>query len=234
MHHTARLLLFDLDGTLLRSNGAGRRALDAAFRERFPGWAEPTEGVSFAGATDALIVEEVFARRGLDATAARAARRELLDRYVEHLGAILRAELGTVQALAGVVPLLERLRGEPVAGVGVLTGNVEGGARLKVEAAGLPWSFDVGAFGDEAETRVDLLPLALTRHAERTGVRLAPAAAVIVGDTPKDVAVARAHGARAVAVATGFAPRAALVASEPDVLLDDLADLDAALAALLE
>lgn len=218
-----RLLLFDLDGTLLHSDGAGRRALDAAFAERC-GWEDATAGVSFAGSTDPGIVADVFARFGRDPGEAAEEAPHLFACYVRHLEAQLATRAGSVRALPGAPELLPALaaRGDVV--LGVLTGNVEGGARLKLAAAGLSWSFAVGAFGDEAPTRPDLLPVALTRTRALTGRSLAPADVVVIGDTPRDVEVARVHGARAVGVACGFAPREDLVAAEPDVLLEDLAD----------
>ncbi len=227
-----RLLLFDLDGTLIRSNGVGRAALDSAFAERC-GWEEATRGLSFAGATDIGIVRDVFARFGRSADEAAAACPDLLGSYLRHLEALLARSPGAVVTLTGVNALLAGLRARDDAVVGVLTGNVEGGARLKVAAAGLEWSFRVGAFGDEAPTRPDLLPLALERAAAVTGRSLQAERAVVIGDTPLDVAVARAHGARAVGVHTGFASREALAASRPDVLLDDLGATEEALAALL-
>ena len=227
-----RLLLFDVDGTLIDTRGAGRRALDLAFEERF-GWIDATAGISFSGATDPWILEQVFSKHG--STPADAAREAgaFLPRYVAHLGALVRApEPGMVcEALPGVRFLLEHLDERDDCLLALLTGNVEGGARAKLAACGLSEFFDLGAYGDEAPQRNDLLPVALAR-ANATGASFGAEDAVVIGDTTRDVAVARAHGARAVAVATGLCPRDELVASAPDALLEDLSPLDEVLAAL--
>lgn len=233
MRRGVRLVLFDLDGTLLVSDGIGRRALDLAFAERF-GWERATDGVSFAGATDPGIVRDVLVKYDLDPARADAEAGPLLSTYVRHLEALITRGAGRVRALPGAAAVLDALapRGDVV--VGVLTGNVAGGARIKVGAAGLPWSrFAVGAFGDEATTRPGLLPVALERARAATGRALRPEDAVVVGDTPRDVEVAKVHGARSVAVGTGFATRESLEAEAPSVLLDDLADLAASLEAVL-
>jgi len=233
MRRRTRLVLFDLDGTLLISDGIGRRALDAAFAERF-GWAEATAGVSFAGATDPGIVRDVLGKHGVDPGRAGEVEQPLLATYLAHLQALVAAGQARVRALAGAAELVADLARRDDVIVGVLTGNVEGGARIKVGAAGLDWSrFAVGAFGDEAPTRPGLLPVALGRARAASARPLRLEDAVVVGDTPRDVEVARAHGARAVAVATGFATRADLEAEAPCALLADLADLAAALRAVL-
>lgn len=228
-----RLLLFDIDGTLVTTKGAGKRALDVAFAELF-GWEEATRDVRFGGMTDPLIVREVFARRGLDAAAADAARERVLERYVPALERELGRRREDAVSLPGVRALLEHLlprRADCV--LAVLTGNVERGARLKLRATDLEGYFDLGAFGDEGPTRPDLLPVALERAARLTGRRFDARAAVVIGDTPADVAVARAHGARAVAVATGASSQDELRRHTPDVLLGSLAHLPAAVDALL-
>ncbi|MGE0707236.1 MAG: HAD family hydrolase [Planctomycetota bacterium] len=228
-----RLVLLDLDGTLV-GGGVGRRALDRAFLARY-GWERATSGVSFAGMTDPGIVAAVFGRFGRADAAAE--QRALLADYVRELGALLAAcEASPVHALPGAAAYLARLSGAARYEVAVLTGNVEGGARLKLRAAGLgDGFFRVGAFGDDATTRPGLLPVALAR----ANALLTPGApawraaeCVVVGDTPRDIEVARAHGARAVAVASGACSRAELDAHAPDVLLDALEPLEEALAAL--
>lgn len=228
-----RLVLFDLDGTLLRSEGLGRMALDAVFRNRY-GWSNATRDVDFAGAIDPEIVAQVFVQHGQDAARARAEERGFFADYVAELRRLVRAGARPCRALPGVPALLARLRHESVV-PGLLTGNVEGGALAKLDAAGLERFHEVGAFGDEARTREALLPLALRRANARRGRRrpFVAADAVVVGDTPRDVAVARAHGARAIAVATGFASREALEAAGPDALLDDLGCVERSVEALL-
>jgi phosphoglycolate phosphatase-like HAD superfamily hydrolase len=229
-----RLLLFDIDGTLVHTAGAGRRAIDAALLELF-GWTAPTAGIHFGGMTDPLIVREVFERRG--ESAARAARElpRIVPAYLRHLEAELERGRDGCRSLPGTAALLEALGARAAeCVVALLTGNIEGGARRKLAACGLPWeAFRCGAFGDEGARRVDLLPVATARARACTGRAFDPREAVVIGDTPADIEVARAHGAVAIAVATGASSREELVAHEPDVLLEDLADVEAVLRLLV-
>lgn len=225
-----RLLLFDIDGTLVRTDGAGRRALDAALAELY-GWEAATRGLWFGGKTDPLIVRETFALRGESPERAAAELPRIAPVYLRHLERELAAGRAGCASLPGITALLDALcarEGECL--VALLTGNIEGGARRKLEACGLAWAtFRCGAFGDEAPRRVDLLPVALERARACAGRAFDPRAAVVIGDTPADIEVARAHGALAIAVATGASPRESLAEHAPDVLLDDLSDVDAAL-----
>ncbi len=212
------LLLFDIDGTLLRTRGAGRDALDEAFR-RVCGWDGATAGISLAGATDGGIVASVAARFGrawrdddppFDVGAVREAYLEALARRL--------AEPGRVEVCAGVHALLRGLAGR--AHLALLTGNWRAGAALKLRAAGLDLPWIDGAFGDDAADRNCLVPIARAR-ADAAG--LGYRHLVVIGDTPADVACARAGGAVAVVVETGFASRDELAAARPDLVLPDLA-----------
>jgi phosphoglycolate phosphatase len=226
-----RLLLFDIDGTLVHTSGAGRRAIDAALRDLY-GWNDPTAGLAFGGMTDPLIVREVFLRRGLAAEQVAEAMPRLVPIYLRHLERELEVGRAGCRALPGVRELVLALCGrQRECLVALLTGNVEGGARLKLAACDL-WGpyFRFGAYGDDGARRVDLLPVAL-RRARALGVE--PREVVIIGDTPADIEVARAHGAIAVAVATGASSKDELARHAPDALVDDLADLQAAMRLLL-
>lgn len=213
------LLLFDIDGTLLRTRGAGRDALDEAFLA-VCGWRDATAEISLAGATDGGIVAGVAARFGaldprtgaphVDVPRLRAAYLAALERRL--------GEPGRIEVCVGVRALLDALRGR--AHLGLLTGNWRAGAALKLAAAALDRSWVAGAYGDDATDRNLLVPVARAR-AEAAGIR--PRRVVVIGDTPADVACARAGGAVAVAVETGFASPDALAASRPDLLLPDLA-----------
>lgn len=209
------LLLFDIDGTLLRTQGAGRQALDEAFLA-VHGWADATAGVSLAGATDGGILAAVSARFGpVDEAAVR-------TRYLTRLAERV-VEPGRATACPGVHAVLERLAGR--AHCGILTGNWRAGAAVKLRAVGLerpatgptPW-FE-GAYGDDSADRDALVPMA-RRRAEEAGLSFDRV--VVIGDTPADVRCARAGGAIAVAVETGFATREELRAAAPDLLLSDL------------
>ncbi len=214
------LLLFDIDGTLLRARAAGRESLDEAFF-RVCGWRGATEGVSLAGSTDSAICRAVGARHGCgwdgpdsaapyDVAAVRAA-------YVQALEVRL-SEPGRASACPGVHALLDRLAGR--AHIALLTGNWLEGAARKLAAIGLAHDrFVIGAYGDDAVTRDGLVPVAEAR-ARAAGLRWRRA--IVIGDTPADVSCARAGGAVAVAVETGFATRSELERAAPDLLLPDL------------
>ena len=217
-----KAVLFDIDGTLVRFDGAGRRALvDAACRvtrlstQLVEG---VVDGIDFRGNTDALIVEEIA--RGLDVTSPRFAS-DLLRTYVTLLGA--RITDTSRELMPGVIESIELLSAseQPIL-VGCLTGNIREGARIKLEAIGLGHLTErPGGYGDDGRRRNEIAEVAVGR------LRAAGVSArdvFVVGDTEHDVAAARAAGARAVAVATGWTPRRELERSGPDALLDDLSD----------
>lgn len=224
------LLLFDIDGTLLRTGGAGREALDDAFAHVF-GWPQATRSVPIAGSTDSAIVRGVASRFGHvwddDAPTAQAVK----TAYLAALSARIDVA-GRVEACPGVHALLDGLAamGPGATAIGLVTGNWRAGARAKLGSIGLGDRFAVGAYGDDAVDRNALVPIACAR-ARAAGLTFDRV--VVIGDTPADVACARAGGALAVAVETGFAPREALVASGPDLLLPDLAAGSEAFHALL-
>jgi phosphoglycolate phosphatase-like HAD superfamily hydrolase len=202
------LILFDIDGTLLRSEGAGRDALDAAFLALY-GWKNAMEGISLAGSTDGCILQEVADRFGnFDSD-------QLQAQYLLELSHRLRAP-GRAQALPGVHRAVATLQKHAV--VGLLTGNWRQGAEIKLRAIDLWWEAP-GAFGDDAKDRNALVPFA-RRRAAQAGVQLGRV--VVIGDTPKDVACARAGDAIAIAVETGFSDPDALRASQPDLCLVDM------------
>lgn len=209
---TGALVLFDIDGTLLRTRGAGREALDEAFR-RVHGWERATEGVHIAGSTDEVIVRAVAARYDAAGAVRIDAVREV---YLEVLARRLR-EPGRVERCPGVEALLDRLAGR--AEVALLTGNWSDGAAIKLAAAGLGDRFAWGVWAEDGPDRDALLPVA-RRRAQARG--LSVDRAIVIGDTPADVACARADGGLAVAVETGFAEPDALARARPDLQVRDL------------
>ena len=222
-----RLVLWDIDGTLVDSAGHGRHAFDDAFQAVV---GRPLEGeYEFAGRTDhqiALTMPEGVT--GADGH---------LPRVLEQLAAALERRKHLIRdegrAYPGVPEALAAIAGRDDAAQSLLTGNLEANAVVKLAAFGLDrWlDFELGAYGsDPHEERSDLVAVARERAEGKLGVTVHP---VLVGDTPLDVQAARQSGARAVAVMTGFASEAELRASEPDALLQDLSDTDAALAAIL-
>jgi phosphoglycolate phosphatase-like HAD superfamily hydrolase len=229
------VVLWDIDGTLVTTAGAGRRAIDRAFLE-LHGWSDATKDVRMDGRTDPWIVDEVFRLRGLEQHRFSSARRAVLARYVERLD----AELETPPPgrpfgpLPGVVAALEMLAGRDDCVLGLLTGNIEQGAKRKLARFDLWRYFPFGAWGDDADERPALLPVALLRAKVRHGVPFEPGHAVIVGDTPRDVAVGQAHGARTIAVATGGGyGLEELAATKPTHLFPDLSCTAAFVQAIL-
>jgi phosphoglycolate phosphatase-like HAD superfamily hydrolase len=209
--------LFDVDGTLLRTEGAAREAFVAAVRDVL-GADDDLAGIEFAGRTDHVILGDILARHRRDAEPGLIAG--FWDAVMSRMDVAFPPGRGRV--LPGVTELLEAIDREPDAVSTLLTGNTARMARLKLDRFGLTEWFDSGTFGDEAEHRDALARLAVERVAERYGVP--PERCIVVGDTELDVQCARASGAHVVAVATGARTRAELERHAPDLLLDDLAD----------
>jgi phosphoglycolate phosphatase-like HAD superfamily hydrolase len=221
-----RLILFDIDGTLLRDERAGKRAVRDALVEVF-GTTGPITEYSFAGRTDPEIVRDLLRAGGIEDREIDARLPELWRRYVENLEREIRAV--EVRPLPGVAPLLERIEGAGGPLVpGLLTGNVREGARIKLEAAGLGFGrFRVGAFGSDHAHRPELPAIAARRAREAVGLEFAGKEIVVIGDTPLDVACGAHLGVRTIAVATGRHPFDELAACGPDHVFRDLADVDA-------
>jgi phosphoglycolate phosphatase-like HAD superfamily hydrolase len=210
--------LFDIDGTLIASGGAGKAALEAALAEVF-GIGRIIDKLQLSGRTDRAIVGDLFRMHGLADT--DEARRRLLEAYLSHLPRCL-AE-GDGRVLPGVAELLAELRGRGDVLVGLLTGNVRAGAKVKLGHFGLDEHFACGGFGDGWLDRDDVAREALA-EVRRLVRDVRPERVWVIGDTPLDVRCARAVGARALAVCTGWHSRAELAESRPDLLLDDLSD----------
>ena len=223
-----KLLLFDIDGTLLLTGRAGEHALRAAFRERF-GVEDDLSSISFAGSTDGAIARQMFAPHDIPPTAENIA--DLFDGYVHHLALELPRREGKV--LPGIVELLEALHGREDCVLGLLTGNIEKGAELKLSHYGVWDFFEFGAFADDHVDRNKLGPVAHSRAAERHGISFEPEDVFVLGDTPRDIDCARAAGFVAVAIATGSCGKDELAAHGPDFLFGDLSDTRAVLATLL-
>ena len=220
------VLLFDIDGTLMDSGGAGRRAVDRAF-ERRHGRRDACAAIAFGGMTDRAI-----ARAGLAAIGAEPTVAAIDDLLAAYLDALVE-ELGGTRARvhAGVEAALDAAA---VAGaaVGLGTGNLRDGARLKLSRVGLHERFAFGGFGSDHEARDALLRVGAGRGADAIGAPLSACRVVVIGDTPRDVAAARAIGAECLAVATGPFSLDALTACEPTRVFRDLAE-EGAIAALL-
>lgn len=208
---------------------AGRRALVEACMAVF-GTVGEMRRVNFQGKTDTLILSESLASMGFD----REAITRGTERLKGHYFAALRRSLdeGSPRLLPGVVALLDRLAADPSVFLGLLTGNFRESAHIKLERFGLAAYFSFGAYGDDAEHRNDLPPVARELIARRFGLALPYRDMVIIGDTEHDINCARAHGAVALAVGTGWASREVLAAGDPDHYFDDLSDTTAVLRAI--
>lgn len=216
-----RILLFDIDGTLIDSGGAGRRALVQSFRE-VCGLDNAMDGHLLAGKTDPLIIREALENNGIRANSEIIAR--LKGSYIKHLKkqmAFTKASL-----MPGVGRLLEALSNNGHRHMGLLTGNMEEGARIKLEPLGIFDYFSFGAYGSDDANRNRLLPHAQRRYAQVTGRDIPAEGFAVIGDTTRDVACAKPYGAMAIAVATGFHTMEQLRAAGPDVLLSDLSDTE--------
>lgn len=214
-----RLILFDIDGTLIDSGGAGKRALNRAFEEAFR-VADALDGISCAGKTDAGIIREMFAKAGMPWSREKAA--EFLALYPRRLRDAMSESSSSVKP--GVNALLELLAQRLDWHVGLLTGNVHAGARIKLAPFGLNEFFPFGAFGDDHAERNDLLPIAVDKLKRHAGVHAPYAECVIIGDTPLDTACALAHGARSIGVATGPYSEEFLRDAGAHLTLPDLTD----------
>jgi len=229
---TRTLVLFDIDGTLLLTAGAGRRAITAALADRL-GAGDAWRHIRFDGKTDPQIVRELLEAAGDPAADDPGVIADVCERYVAHLAEELARTPGDTRLLPGVPSLLDRLEARGDVVLGLLTGNVVRGAGLKLRAGGLdPARFLVGAYGSDSSHRPDLPAIAAERAAPLFGRTPAGATVVIVGDTPADVTCGRAIGARAIAVATGSYAVAALAEAGAHAAFDDLSDTDAVLEAL--
>ena len=214
------LLLFDIDGTLT-IGGPGKAAFGAALQGTF-GTTGPLANHDFAGKTDPLLLRELLTAAGRGARDIEAGLPHFWQRYVAELEARIEAEPVTV--LPGVHELIEALAARDDVFLGLVTGNVEGGARLKLLSAGLWHHFPIGAYGSDHESRNELPRFALERAAAHWGRPFQGRDAVVIGDTPRDVECGRAIGAATVAVATGRFSVAALRATGADRVLTGLAD----------
>src|SRR5438132_12663321 len=216
-----RLLLFDIDGTLIHSGGAGVQALISAFRERF-GITDDLRGIEIAGMTDSGIVASILKKYNIPATTENVSA--FLDSYVHFLSLELPRREGKL--LPGVLELLEKLKTRKHVVLALLTGNVSRGAQLKLGHYGVWHFFEFGAFADDHHDRNELGAFARDRAKEKHGREFSSEEIDVIGDTPRDIACGKALGARTIAVATGTWSREKLAQHDPDFLIDDLSDVD--------
>jgi phosphoglycolate phosphatase-like HAD superfamily hydrolase len=225
-----RLVLFDIDGTLLSASEVFRETIAEALLQAF-GTQGPIDAYDFSGKTDPQIVRELMRGADIPERDIQARLGSALEAYRSRLLARLRPE--HIRAKPGVFDLVAALAGEAHITLGLLTGNLEPCARAKLDPLALNGHFGFGAYGSDHEDRHELPAIAVGRAHAATGWRFSGKAIVVVGDSVHDVRCGRGLGVRSVAVATGRTSRAALAAESPDALLADFSDTEAALRAIL-
>ena len=214
-----RLILFDVDGTLLMAGGAGNRALGRALQHTY-GLENGLNGIRLDGKTDPQIVREALGRYGKEASLTRQSLNSLFVSYIP----FLKDEVATspdFRILPGVPELMATLSTQSSVALGLATGNIEEGARIKLDRADLTSFFTFGGYGSDAENRTELIRTAIERGLQE----ISPASAVdilLIGDTPRDVVHARTAGVRTLAVATGRYSVESLLAYKPDFVMPNL------------
>lgn len=217
-----KIFLFDIDGTLMDSGGAGRRSLDNAFAS-VCGTIKAMDRISLAGKTDPQIIKEALTANSIPADKNTVTRIE--RSYLSHLEREILAARKHLKP--GIPALLEEIAASGRSPIGLLTGNLELGAEIKLGSLGIRSYFSFGAFGSDHEDRNELLPIALRRYGELTGRDASPSDCIVVGDTPRDVECAKPYGATVVAVETGYSTADELRAAGADAVLKDLSDIPA-------
>jgi phosphoglycolate phosphatase-like HAD superfamily hydrolase len=218
------LIFFDIDATLITTGGVGIKAMVDAGRELFGG-PFSVDGIPFAGRLDPLILTDMLAQNGIEATDAH--MRSMREVYGRHLPRHLAR--GTGRALPGVVDLIKALAGREGVVLGLLTGNFEETGLMKLRACGIPTErFTLCVWGDESPhhppARDHLPGVGIARYQARYGTAIDPSRVVIIGDTPHDVACARAHGCRSLGVGTGSFSVDELLAAGADHAVGTLAE----------
>ena len=214
------LVLFDVDGTLLLTGGAGMRAMKKVASELF-GAAFRWDGIVVSGHLDPLIFAEAALLNGIDDPALH--HDGFRRRYLEELRLELEHGRAGIRVMPGILETLTELRTGGAATLGLLTGNYAEAIPLKLSAIGVdPRWFEITALGEDAATRRDLAALAIEKYSQRVGSPIDPARVIVVGDTPRDVDCAHAHGCFAFAVATGAYDEVALAAAGADRVVRDL------------
>jgi len=222
-----RLYLFDIDGTLITSGGAGVNSYTEAVHD-FCGGTIALQGINFAGNTDTGIARTVLTAAGMPPTDANIMG--LLDAYLAILPKRIGLHKGRV--LPGIIPILDSLKERSDCVLGLLTGNLAAGAEVKLTHYGVWHYFAFGAYADDHHVRNELGPVAMARALEEHGEEFTADRIYVIGDTPRDIECGKAFGAVTVAVATGKYSHEELASHTPDFLFDDFSDPDAVLAAI--
>jgi phosphoglycolate phosphatase len=227
-----KLLLFDIDGTLMSARGIPRTAMYDALVERF-GTFKYDNTFNFSGRTDWEIVEHLLAHAGVDAEINKELVHAILKDFVRLLAEKLKNGFQPI-IYPGIRDLLEKLAQRQDVKLGLVTGNVKDGARLKLAFAGLDHYFVVGGFGDDSNNRNDLPPLAIRRAQDHYQTVFSKQDIWVIGDSVHDIICAKVNQLRSLAVATGWTPYQDLNAQTPEFLLRDFSDVQKTLSILLE
>jgi phosphoglycolate phosphatase len=224
-----RLVLFDIDGTLLTDGGAAREAYGCAL-EAVYGYRGDLRRYDFSGRTDPQITHMVLGDAGFSAEAVDAEMPRLWEQY---LAALERTARGRVRELPGVRALLDALAADARVILGLLTGNIEPGARVKLDNAALNDFFPFGAYGSDSPRREELPPIAVERASRACGHRFSGRDVVIVGDSIYDVRCGVPHAATTIAIASGKTPAETLRAENPDHFFASAEEREAIIAAII-
>jgi phosphoglycolate phosphatase-like HAD superfamily hydrolase len=228
-----RLVLFDIDGTLLNSQGMGRASMQHALKEVFGSPGNPS--YRYDGKTDKQIVRDTMRLEGHSDDHIDSRMEQLIALYLEGLRVGAKSGKFSVRPLPGVVEILDALEQRDDVVLGLLTGNIEPGARIKLTAAGInPDRFRVNAFGSDHEHRPELPAIAQRRASETLGLSIAGERLVVIGDTPADIECGRSLGARSIGVASGHYTVEQLQTHNPYAAIPSLADTEQVLEAILD
>jgi phosphoglycolate phosphatase-like HAD superfamily hydrolase len=217
-----KFILFDIDGTIMDSGGAGTRAMDTAFMELFS-VRDAFQTIKMAGKTDMQILREGCELHSIDHS--NGVIPEFYRIYAGHLKENMKSAGGHIKP--GIREALRELQAQKEFILGLLTGNIEEGARIKLDFFGLNDYFNIGAFGNDDEDRDRLLPIAVDKLFKRDFLHVSYRDCIVIGDTPRDISCSKPYGAFSVAVATGPYSAATLSNTGADVVLNDLSDTEA-------
>jgi len=220
---TMKLLLFDIDGTLVMSGGAGKRAMNRAFEQLY-GHKNILNDISLSGRTDDLILRDAFRKSGMNMTLSA------LEAYKKVYFKVVEKEMHIPnhkkRIMPGISRLLPALHEQETVYLGLLTGNWQKSGYTKIRHFDLDRYFPFGAFSDDSSDRSALVPVAVQRFTERHGVHPHPQDVYVIGDTPRDVTAAKPHNVKTVAVAAALYSMDELAKSDPDYLFPDLSDFE--------
>lgn len=226
-----RLILFDIDGTILSGGKLWRDCFVGALQASYPG--VEFRSISFSGKTDGQICAEILRTGGIPEDEIQASWPQVIDRYLDLATEHLPRRRDEIQVFPGVEEVITRLCQEPGVVMGLLTGNVRRGAKLKLGAVGLDHYFDFGVFGDDHMDRYQLPRLAVERAKQDRGLHFSGKEIVIIGDTIHDVNCGKSIGVRSIAVGTGHVDQNELRSHGPDYYFETLADVEQVLDAIL-